>query len=139
MHAPLIRIGEVAERTGLSLRTVRYYEEMELLVPEARTQGGFRMYSQDQVDRLHLIRRMKPLGFSVQEIGELLDARDRLRDPAAGDDERDLARATLARFARAATDRVEELRRKVEEAEEFAHEVRHESRRCRRRAATFGP
>ena len=78
----LLQIGEVAERVSLSLRTVRYYEEQGLLEPESRTSGGFRLYSEDQVDRLALIEEMKPLGFTVQEMRELLDARDQLR---AGD------------------------------------------------------
>src|SRR5918998_1387515 len=80
----LLQIGEVAERTGLSLRTIRYYEEMELVVPETRTDGGFRLYTTDHLQRLALIRRMKPLGFTLQEMRELLDARDRLSD-APGD------------------------------------------------------
>jgi DNA-binding transcriptional MerR regulator len=127
----LIQIGEVAERVGLSLRTVRYYEEMGLLVPETRTQGGFRMYSEDQVARLELIKRMKPLGFSVQETRRLLEARDLLRDPQTPDERRASAHATLKRFAAAAAERVQELRREVEDAEAFADQVRRESRRSR--------
>jgi DNA-binding transcriptional MerR regulator len=128
----LIQIGEVAERVRLSLRTVRYYEEMGLLVPQTRTQGGFRMYSEDQVARLELIKRMKPLGFSVQEMRELLEARDLLRDPATPHERRAPAHTTLKRFAGAAAERVEELRRQVDDAEAFADQVRRESRRSRR-------
>lgn len=75
---PLAHIGEVAERTGLSHRTIRYYEEMGLVVPSARTEGGFRLYSAADVERLQLITPMKPLGFSIDEIRELLDALDTL-------------------------------------------------------------
>ncbi|SNC73394.1 MerR HTH family regulatory protein [Kytococcus aerolatus] len=75
---PLAHIGEVAERTGLSHRTIRYYEEMGLVVPSARTEGGFRLYSEADVERLQLITPMKPLGFSIDEIRELLDALDTL-------------------------------------------------------------
>ncbi len=60
------QIGEVAERVGLSLRTVRYYEEMGLIPPQQRTGGGFRLYTDENIERLLLIKQMKPLGFSVQ-------------------------------------------------------------------------
>lgn len=129
---PLVQIGAVAERVGLSLRTVRYYEEHGLLVPETRTQGGFRMYSDDQVKRLQLIKRMKPLGFSVQEMGDLLHARDTLRDPSATPAAAQAARGTLGSFATAAAERCERLRDQLVEAEAFAEQVRRESRRARR-------
>ncbi|SDJ14694.1 MerR HTH family regulatory protein [Lentzea albidocapillata subsp. violacea] len=57
-----MQIGE-AERIGLSLRTIRYYEEVGLVVPSARSQGGFRPYTEPDVQRLGVIMRMKPLGF----------------------------------------------------------------------------
>ncbi len=80
---PTLHIGDVAERVGLSLRTVRYYEEQGLFAPAGRTDGGFRLYTDEQVDRLLLIKQMKPLGFTVQQMRELLDARDALE---AGDE-----------------------------------------------------
>jgi DNA-binding transcriptional MerR regulator len=112
-----MQIGEVAERVGLSLRTVRYYEEMGLIAPESRTEGGFRLYTEAHVDRLALIKRMKPLGFTVQEMRELLDARD------------GQAREQLAAFARAVEERCDELRAKLESGEELARTLRRESRR----------
>ena len=123
----LFQIGEVAERAGLSLRTVRYYEEMALVVPETRTEGGFRLYADEQVKRLLLIKQMKPLGFSVQEMRELLDARDALR--ADRDDE--AAREHLAEFARAAAERAEDLRRKADAGDELVQQLRRERRRAR--------
>ena len=51
----LLQIGQVAERTGLSLRTIRFYEENGLVVPTARSEGGFRLYSDDDVARLEVI------------------------------------------------------------------------------------
>jgi DNA-binding transcriptional MerR regulator len=84
----LLKIGEVAERVGLSLRTIRYYEEEGLVVPDSRTEGGFRLYSRTAVDRLELIKRMKPLGFSVEEMVEVLSALDTLTDPETGRAER---------------------------------------------------
>jgi DNA-binding transcriptional MerR regulator len=119
----MMQIGEVAERVGLSLRTVRYYEEMGLIEPEMRTEGGFRLYTEAHVDRLALIRRMKPLGFTVQEMRELLDARDAVRER---DDEQ--ARERLSEFARAAAERCDELRAKLESGEELARTLQRESR-----------
>ena len=125
----LIQIGEVAERVGLSLRTVRYYEEQGLLVPESRSAGGFRLYSEDQVRRLELIKQMKPLGFTVHEMCELRDARDTVRAGGAG---RDDAEAQLARYAEEAAERVEKLRRQVAQAEGHAEQLRGEARATRR-------
>ena len=70
--AALVQIGLVAERTGLSLRTIRWYEEEGLVVPTTRTEGGFRLYSDDDSARLEVIKRMKPLGFTLDEMRELL-------------------------------------------------------------------
>lgn len=70
----LVHIGAVAERTGLSLRTLRHYDDVGLVQPSGRTQGGFRLYSGSDVDRLLLIRRMKPLGFTLEEMATLLKA-----------------------------------------------------------------
>jgi DNA-binding transcriptional MerR regulator len=124
----LLQIGEVAERVGLSLRTVRYYEEQGLLTPRTRTAGGFRLYAEEQVDRLALIKQMKPIGFTVQEMRELLEARDTARDPAAGAAERDAARRALAAYATTAAERCDKLRRQLSQAEGLADELRAESR-----------
>lgn len=68
----LLQIGDVAERVGLSLRTVRYYEEVGLVSPSARSEGGFRLYSDADVSRLTLVKRMKALGLTLEEMGELV-------------------------------------------------------------------
>lgn len=67
-----MHIGELAERTGLSLRSIRHYDEVGLLPPSSRSEGGFRVYSEADYARLLQIMRMKPLGFSLDEIAELL-------------------------------------------------------------------
>ena len=67
-----MHIGELAERTGLSLRTIRHYDDVGLLPATARTDGGFRVYSEDDVERLMVIKQMKPLGFSLEEMAEIL-------------------------------------------------------------------
>lgn len=66
-----MHIGELAERTGLSLRTIRHYDAVGLLPATSRTEGGFRVYTEDDAERLMLIKQMKPLGFSLEEMAEI--------------------------------------------------------------------
>jgi len=80
-----MHIGELAERAGMSLRTIRHYDEVGLLVPSGRTTGGFRVYTAGDLDRLLVIRRMKPLGFTLDEMAELLRVVDALDQAAAAD------------------------------------------------------
>jgi DNA-binding transcriptional MerR regulator len=75
-----MHIGELAERAGMSLRTIRHYDEVGLLVPSGRTTGGFRVYTAQDLERLLVIRRMKPLGFSLDEMAELLRVVDALAE-----------------------------------------------------------
>ncbi|ROO60747.1 DNA-binding transcriptional MerR regulator [Micromonospora sp. Llam0] len=89
----LMQIGEVAERTGLSLRTIRYYEEVGIVVPSARSQGGFRLYTQADVNRLLVVKRMKPVELTLDQIRELLEILDRLA--AAGESLGRTERVTL--------------------------------------------
>jgi DNA-binding transcriptional MerR regulator len=72
------RIGEVAERVRLSLRTIRYYEEIGLVEPSGRTDGGFRLYTESDIERLHLVKALKPVGMSLETMGELLRCADAL-------------------------------------------------------------
>ena len=111
-----MQIGEVAERTGLSLRTIRYYEEVGLVVPSARSQGGFRLYADPDVDRLELVKRMKPLGFQLEEMRELLA----ILDPLPGEPEPPDPLARLAEFSVTAEQACAQLRAKLHVAEEFA-------------------
>lgn len=79
----LLRIGEVAALTGLTPRTIRYYEELGLLSPLTRTEGDYRLYSRGDVARLEEIARLKDLlGFSLAEIKQIVEgeeARNQLR------------------------------------------------------------
>ena len=81
-----MQIGELAERTEMSLRTIRHYDEVGLLTPSGRSEGGFRLYTHDDYLRLMVIRRMKPLGFSLDEMAELLRVVDALDGAGAGDE-----------------------------------------------------
>lgn len=111
-----LQIGEVAARAGLSLRTVRYYEEVGLVLPSGRTEGGFRLYTDEDVQRLRLVKMMKPLDFSLEEMRDLLELRERVeageRDPALVD--------RLTMYAALASERCERLRLQLEQAERFA-------------------
>jgi len=109
-----MHIGELAERTGLSLRTLRHYDDVGLVSASARTEGGFRLYTQDDYDRLILIRRMKPLGFSLQEMAELLRVIDAM-DTAPDDD----TRAILDGFITDAAERRAKLQQQLAMADEF--------------------
>lgn len=66
-----LSISEVCKRTGLSARTVRYYEELGLLPGVRRRAGGRRIYGADELDRLRFITRLKALGLALEAIGEL--------------------------------------------------------------------
>jgi DNA-binding transcriptional MerR regulator len=74
---PKYRIEQVADRLQTTKRTLRYYEEIGLLPPAERTEGGYRLYSDEDIARLERIQRLKDLlGFSLAEIRELLQADD---------------------------------------------------------------
>lgn len=124
-------IGDICERVGLSMRTVRYYEEQQLVVPDGRSGGGYRLYSQAQVDRLLAIKQMKPLGFSLDQMRELLDARDILADPAASREARDAARQTLGALATFTRERLTKLRSAIDAGEKLEAELSGLGRRLR--------
>ncbi|WP_407319657.1 MerR family transcriptional regulator [Isoptericola halotolerans] len=126
------QIGEVAERTGLSLRTIRYYEEVGLVIPSARSHGGFRLYTESDIARLMLVKRMKPLDFSLDEMRELLTTLDELERGDLGPDRREETLERLALFEAAAEERCRSLRDRLESAEEFAGNLRRELRAQRR-------
>ena len=88
-----LRIGEVAERTGVSIDTVRYYERRRLLPRAARTRGGFRLFSTEAVERIRFIKQAQGLGFSLQEIEKLLTGGGKGAAECRG--VRDLLRAKL--------------------------------------------
>ena len=120
-----MQIGEVAARTELSLRTIRHYEESGLVAPSARSQGGFRLYTETDVARLMVIRRMKPLGFTLDQMRDLLDATDRLdsgEDLDAG--EREALMDRVRAYEQAATEQVDRLRVQLSRAEDFAATLR---------------
>jgi len=98
------QIGTVADRVDLSLRTIRYYEEIGLVIPSGRTEGGFRLYTESDIDRLLLVKSLKPLGMPLEMISELLDCADRINgadaDVDPGEAEHRLESVLAAALAR---------------------------------------
>ena len=113
---PLMKIGEVAERTSLSIRSLRHYDELGLASPSAHSPGGFRLYTEADVERLLTIRRMKPLGFPLDRMREFARAVDQLHD-----DPRDAEATDVVESIRVETaERLRKLRKHLAYAEEFA-------------------
>ncbi|MEJ8672643.1 MerR family transcriptional regulator [Streptomyces sp. NBC_01017] len=125
MSSEHMQIGEVAARTELSLRTIRHYEETGLVIPSARSQGGFRLYTDADVARLMVIRRMKPLGFTLDEMRDLLEVTDRLD---SGEEltsaEREALLERVRGYEQGAAEQVEKLRTQLARGEEFAATLR---------------
>jgi MerR family transcriptional regulator, thiopeptide resistance regulator len=70
------KVGELARQTGLTVRTLRYYDEIGLLTPSHRTEAGYRLYTVHDIVRLQQIRSLRQLGFSLEEIQDWLDRPD---------------------------------------------------------------
>ncbi len=129
-----MRIGEVSDRVGLSLRTLRHYDEIGLVVPSDRSAGGFRFYTEADVTRLELVKTMRPLDLSLDQIRELVEtmaAAAVSSDP--GEVEQVVGRLTMYRML--AESRVEALRAQVQGLERLSREVRVIETAARERAA----
>jgi DNA-binding transcriptional MerR regulator len=118
----LYQIGAVADRTGLSLRTIRHYEEVGLVIPSGRSAGGFRLYTDADVARLEEIKVMKPLGFSLEETVEILALRVAAQAGTIDTDRLD----RLREFAARAEAKVVKLHQQVDQARWFTASVRDE-------------
>ena len=112
-----MNIGAAAARSGLPAKTIRYYEEIGLVPPPARTDAGYRDYDLPDIHRLRFVHRARDLGFSVEDCRELL--------ALYGD--RDRASADVKRLALA---RVAEIDRKLGELKEMRDLLADLARRC---------
>lgn len=102
-----LRIGDVAEQTGVPVSTIRYYEKRSLIrEPEREASSGYRAYPPETVRRLHFIKRAKDLGFTLEEIKSLLALR--------ADDE-----PSCRQVRDFATQKVEQLESRIEELEQM--------------------
>jgi DNA-binding transcriptional MerR regulator len=126
----LLQIGEVADRVGLSLRTVRYYEEVGLVIPSARTEGGFRLYSEEDVQRLLLIKGMKPFGLSLDEMRELTALFERASPEGLDRGPLRELRDGLAAYAERGDKRLERIERDLRQARELRVRIAEHLGRC---------
>jgi MerR family copper efflux transcriptional regulator len=115
-----MQIGQVAARTELSITTVRHYDEVGLVTPSARSAGGFRLYTEADVERLLVIRRMKPLGFTLSDMKELLDSLDVLAGDGDADERRSAAADALQRCRSKAQESAVKLEKHLAYAEELS-------------------
>src|SRR6516162_6969966 len=76
----MMQIGEIAKRTCLTVDAIRFYEKRKLLPRAVRSAGRFRLYGESSIERLHFIQQMQGLGFSLREVGELIQLRERKVD-----------------------------------------------------------
>lgn len=113
-----MHIGELADRSQMSLRTIRHYDEVGLLKPSGRTEGGFRLYTERDFVRLLVIRRMKPLGFTLEAMAELLRVVDALEATESGQDDTAI-RSELDNFIEEAQRRRAKLEEQLAMADEF--------------------
>ena len=123
----LLRIQEVSAEIGLTARSIRYYEEIGLLEPAARSDGDYRLYDGDDLDRLRYIKGLRDdAGFSLAEIAQLLEDetararnRERFRETHDPAERRAILEDALARIAR----QVETLRAKADRLEAMIGEA----------------
>ncbi len=128
----LSQIGEVAEKLGVSPRTIKYYEEIGLVEPEERTPGGFRLYGERDIKRLTGILKMKGMGFSLAAIRELLSARDEARE-AAKTAVLSTAIERLSERRGEVEGRIGKLEEDLRSARSLAKELEHDIELCRKR------
>ena len=76
-----MKIGELAKRTGFTTKTIRYYELLGLVAEPERTQSGYRLYTEDDVNRLGFIEKAKRLGFSLEDIRDILALHQQQQTP----------------------------------------------------------
>ena len=117
VRVSMMQIGKFAERTGLSVHTIRHYDEVDLLRPSGRSEGGFRLYTDSDLERFLVIRRMKPLGFTLEQMREVLEIVDDLA--VAPEGSKDALQARLGEFADAAHQRRTRLLDELAMAEEL--------------------
>ncbi|GAA5228465.1 MerR family transcriptional regulator [Paeniglutamicibacter antarcticus] len=115
-----MHIGDLAEATGLSQRTIRHYDEVGLLPASTRSDGGFRIYTESDLKRMLVIRSMKPLGFTLEEMSELLETVDILASDATDTG----ARTKMEDFIAQANDKREKLALNLRRADAFLADLR---------------
>jgi MerR family copper efflux transcriptional regulator len=114
-----MQIGEVAKRSSLTVDAIRFYEKRKLLPKAIRSAGRFRLYGEGTIERLHFIQQMQELGFSLREIEELIQLRERKAD--ACESVKELLRGKLT-----------DVRAKLQELRHLESELEMDLRKCNR-------
>lgn len=120
------QIGEVAEATGLSIRTIRYYEEMNLITPSERSQGGFRLYIDADIKQLLFIKNLKPLELSIDEMRELILLRHQLKNSSIDNQKSNSLDDRLQEFIKIADERCRRLESQLEAGKKISRTLRSE-------------
>ena len=132
-----LQIGEVAEQLALTPRTLRYYEEIGLLAPPSRMEGGFRLYSAADIDRLESIVQLKRLlGFSLREIKQVVEAMESLkllRQESKQASDLETKRDSLRKGLEILEQQVEVLDGRMRQVAELRDQFNERSRRVRER------
>jgi len=119
------KIGEVAEMVGMTVEGLRYYNRRGLVRPARRTPSGYRLYGDRQLDRLRFVKASQEMGFSLEEIDELLEIRD-------GSDE------TCTAVQRRLEDKLDQVRRRLELLQAMEADLSLALERCEAQIAAGG-
>jgi MerR family copper efflux transcriptional regulator len=128
------QIGDVADKVTLSLRTTRFYAEAGILDAVAEDGAGTPLYDDDAVDRLLLIKKMKPLGFALDEMRALIDLRHEATSPAVAPERRRELLDRLETWVALGEEKLRSLEEQVRIAESFLHGLHDDAHRARRAA-----
>jgi len=101
----LLKIGEVAQLSGIGIETLRFYEKSRVLDKPVRTESNYRLYGEEVLERLSFIKRAQVLGFKLEEIKRIIDEKREGKNPCA--EVREIVRARLIETG----ERIKEMRR----------------------------
>jgi len=77
----MLRIGQLATKTGFTPKTLRYYEDLGLVRPDRRSESGYRLYGDAAIERLRFVNRARALGLRLEDISQILEISDEGRVP----------------------------------------------------------
>jgi DNA-binding transcriptional MerR regulator len=120
------RIGQVAQQTGLSIDTIRFYEKQGLLRRSPRTEGGFRLFGRSEIETLKFVRKAQELGFSLSEIRELLVLRGE-HVPAC------------SHVKELLDQKLTTVQQKIAELQNIEHALKRALQKCKRELKTVAP
>ena len=113
----LMSIGDLAKATGVKVVTIRYYEQIGLMPTPLRTEGNYRAYKTEHVNRLQFIRRLRALGFTLDQVRDLLRLSSEKNQPCG-----EVDRMTKRHLA--------DVQQKIQDLRKLSSELRRISKRC---------